>query len=61
MKTDPVTVAPSTSTIEAIHLMREHRVGALPVVEDDRLVGIGTERDFITVAAKLLDEKLKET
>ncbi|HKP72054.1 MAG TPA: glutamate-cysteine ligase family protein, partial [Pyrinomonadaceae bacterium] len=33
MKADPVTVAPATPTLEAIELMRTHRVGCLPVVE----------------------------
>ena len=33
--------------LDAIEIMRRHRVGCLPVVEDDQLVGIVTERDFI--------------
>ncbi len=59
MKPDPVTVLPSTTTREAIALMREHKVGCLPIVDEDaRLVGIVTERDLINVAAKLLDRFL---
>lgn len=57
----PVTVAPNTPTLEAIELMREHRVGSLPVTEDGRLVGIITERDLIRVAAMLFENKLRET
>ncbi len=60
MRPNPVTVTPQTSTLDAIALMRRHRVGCLPVVSDDQLVGIVTERDFINVAAQLLEEKLKE-
>jgi CBS domain-containing protein len=61
MKADPVTVPPSTSALEAMRLMKKHRVGCLPVVEEDRLVGIVTERDLIGVAAGLLERYLQET
>ncbi len=60
MRPDPLTVGPETSTLEAIGLMREHRAGCLPVVDEDRLVGIVTESDFIQVSAKLLEEWLQE-
>jgi CBS domain-containing protein len=40
--------------------MRRHRVGCLPVVKEGRLVGIVTERDFMDVAAELMEEKLRE-
>jgi len=58
---DPMTVLPTTATLEAIDLMRKHKVGCLPVVEDgNRLVGIVTERDLIRVAAMLFEQQLKE-
>jgi CBS domain-containing protein/gamma-glutamylcysteine synthetase len=61
MKPSPVTVGPETETLEAIGLMREHRVSCLPVVEgDNKLVGIVTERDFLNAAAKLFEEELRE-
>jgi CBS domain-containing protein len=59
MATDVVTVAPETRTVEAIQLMRKHRVGCLPVVKDGRLVGIVTEYDFLVIAGQLLEEELK--
>jgi CBS domain-containing protein len=58
MRADPLTVAPDTSTRDAIALMRAERVGCLPVVEDGKLVGIVTQSDFIRVAAALLDRWL---
>ncbi|MEM7202508.1 MAG: CBS domain-containing protein [Planctomycetota bacterium] len=61
MKRDPVTCSPDTPTLEAIELMRQHRVGSLPVVDAGRLAGIITERDLIDVAAKLLEQHLRET
>lgn len=52
------TIPPETTTIEAIRLMRERRVGCLPVVKDGALVGIVTQRDFMDVARDLLEAKL---
>jgi CBS domain-containing protein len=59
MHKDPITVTPDTGTLEAVHLMKQHGIGCLPVVKDDRLVGIVTERDFMDLATSLLEEKLK--
>jgi CBS domain-containing protein len=47
MTPNPVTVAPDLSVTEAAHLMSERRIGALPVVEKDRMVGLVTEGDLI--------------
>jgi len=58
MKVDPITVTPDTPTLDAIALMRSHRVACLPVVQADKLVGILTERDLIEVAAELFREHL---
>lgn len=58
MTPDPVTVSPETSIVEAIRLMRQHRVGSLPVVREGKLVGIITEFDFLGIAAQLLDREL---
>ena len=60
MKSNVVTVSPDTPTLEAIEKMRAHRVGCLPVVEGDRLVGIITERDLINVSAALFEQHLRE-
>lgn len=57
---NPISVGPETPTYEAVQLMRRQRIGALPVVRDGQLVGIVTERDFLNIAGKLLDEELGE-
>ena len=49
-----------TSTIDAIGMMRQSRVGCLPVVMDGKLVGLITEADLIEVSAKLLEEQLRQ-
>jgi CBS domain-containing protein len=59
MLRDPVTISPEASTLEAIDLMRRHRIGCLPVVKDERLVGVVTERDFMNVAAEMLAEQIE--
>ncbi len=39
---------PSTATVrEAVELMVEKHIGAIPVVDDDALVGVFTERDVL--------------
>jgi CBS domain-containing protein len=58
MVPDPVTVSPSTSSLEAMELMRNNRVGCLPVVEGDQLVGIITSYDFLEATAKLFHQHL---
>ena len=58
MVKDPVTVSPSTSSLEAMELMRSHRVGCLPVVDGNQLVGILTSYDFLEATAKLFQQHL---
>jgi CBS domain-containing protein len=58
MVEDPIVVSPSTSSLEAMDLMRSHRVGCLPVVENNHLVGIVTSYDFLEAAAKLFRQHL---
>ena len=47
MTADPVTVGPEMPVKEAARLMTDRRLGALPVLEAGRLVGIATEGDLI--------------
>ena len=46
MTPDPATVRPDSPASEAALLMRSEDVGSLPVVEDDKLVGLVTDRDI---------------
>jgi CBS domain-containing protein len=45
MTSDLTTVAPETSVSEAAERMAREDIGPLPVVEDDRLVGIVAQAD----------------
>lgn len=46
----PSVIGEYDSVYQAALAMRDHVVGALPVVEHDRLVGIVTDRDLVTRA-----------
>ena len=52
MTGDVVTTSPDTSLVEAARLLTERKIGCLPVVEDERLVGILTEGDFVALVAR---------
>lgn len=55
MTLDPITVIPDTSVEEAAKLMRDRKVGGLPVMQTDRLVGIVTETDVLNCFIELLE------
>jgi CBS domain-containing membrane protein len=54
MKTDVTTVEPEMDVCSAITMLLEHKYGCLPVVTDDKLVGIVTEADFMKLTLDLL-------
>ncbi len=58
MKRDVATVTPHTTTVDALRMMRQLRVGCLPVLQDGRLVGIVTDEDFMDIASELLEQQL---
>ncbi|MEI7739085.1 MAG: CBS domain-containing protein [Betaproteobacteria bacterium] len=45
-KSQVITVEAGSTVLEALQLMADHNVGALPVAQGDRLVGIFSERDY---------------
>ena len=47
MTSDPVTVTPRNTAEEAAHLMLQHKIGGLPVVDNRELVGILSTSDLI--------------
>ncbi len=57
MTADPVTVAPDTMVAEAARLMRDHKIGGLPVVAGGQLVGIITETDLLNFLIELLERQ----
>jgi CBS domain-containing protein len=53
-------VTPDTTVFDAIRLMAEKNIGALPVLAAERLVGVFTERDYTRKVA-LMGKTSKET
>jgi acetoin utilization protein AcuB len=47
MSEQVLTVTPETTIYDAARLLREHKIGALPVVEDGRLVGMISTTDVL--------------
>jgi acetoin utilization protein AcuB len=55
MATDLITVEPSASIEAAAKLMAKYKIGAVPVVEQGKLVGILTETDIMCVFIEMLE------
>ncbi len=59
MITDPIIASPNMSIQDALDLMQKHKIGCLPVVKDDELIGIITEEHFLQITSRLL-KRVKE-
>lgn len=57
MIAEPITVPPETTIKEALEIMRTKKIGCLPVVKDQELVGIVTEMDFLRISSRLIDRE----
>jgi CBS domain-containing protein len=49
MTPSPVTISVHAKISEAAGLLRKHRIGAVPVVDGDKIVGIVTEADILSL------------
>jgi acetoin utilization protein AcuB len=54
MTTKVVTVMPDTPPVKAARLLHDHKIGGLPVMEGEAVVGIITETDLLEVLIELL-------
>jgi CBS domain-containing membrane protein len=54
MTNEVTTVGPDDPALEAAEIIWENKFGCLPVVENDRVVGILTESDFVRSAIEQL-------
>jgi acetoin utilization protein AcuB len=54
MTENPTTVAPRTPIVDAAKIMRDRKIGGLPVVEGGKLVGIVTETDLLNHLIRIL-------
>ena len=61
LMTRPVVTAGRTDTVRVLaNLMRGRTIGCVPVVEDERLVGIVTVSDLLEALGRGLDRPAKE-
>ena len=60
MRRDVTVAAPGDSLRQAAETLLRHKYGCLPVVENDRVVGILTESDFLRLAISLLEAAEEE-
>lgn len=58
---NPRTVTPQSLSVDALTLMRKHKVGCLPVVSNRRLVGMLTEINFMNFSEHTLQELREES
>jgi acetoin utilization protein AcuB len=56
MARSPITVRPEQSVLEAAKLLYAKRLGCLPVIQDNELVGIITTTDMLKVLAQILEK-----
>ncbi len=57
MKSNPVSISPSFKLSEAYKLMIEKKIRHLPVIENEKLVGIVTDRDLRLATSSLAGQK----
>ena len=57
---NPITIHPEASILEAVEIMDQQKIGCLPVVKNNRLVGIITEQNYMTITKRLLKHLHKE-
>lgn len=64
MTTEPITVSPDSTIEQAAGIMYQKKIGGIPVIEQDKLVGIITETDLcrliVTEGPKLIHPYAKE-
>lgn len=53
MTPEPITVAPENTIAETAQIMLERKISGLPVMKNDRLVGIITETDFCRLLTQI--------
>ena len=57
MRTSVWAVERETPVLEAARILRDHKFGCLPVLDEDKLVGIVTAQDFLTLLVESLERR----
>ena len=59
MQSKPLTLPPETPLVEAVARMQQEKSASLLVARDERLIGIVTEHDILTLTARLLERSAR--
>lgn len=60
MTANPVTVSPMTPLEEVANLLKKYKIGAIPVVENNVLIGIITESDIFEAFRAIMDGEIND-
>jgi len=60
MQSKPLTLPPETPLAEAVARMQQEKSASLLVAKDERLIGIVTEHDILTLTARLLERSARK-
>ena len=52
---DPMTITEDAKIVDALHMMRDHKLECVPVIRDKELVGIITAKDFLHIATRMIE------
>ncbi|MCL6612344.1 MAG: CBS and ACT domain-containing protein [Peptococcaceae bacterium] len=50
MTKNPIVIPPSTPVLEAVNILKKNKIRQLPVVEKDKLIGLVTRHELLTVS-----------
>jgi len=56
----PLTIKPEDRITKAIAMMQDRQISCLPVLKNDRLVGLITDADYLTISANLIKRLAKK-
>ncbi len=54
MISDPITIGPTATLVDAMLIMKDKKVGCLPVVQQGELIGMISEKEFLHITDRLL-------
>jgi acetoin utilization protein AcuB len=57
MTSNPITCTPDEDLVDLVRQFCQHKVGAIPVVEDERVVGIVTQTDMMQAFLAVLESQ----
>lgn len=58
MEKSPCTITQDVNIVDAMHIMRDKKIGCLPVIKNEELIGVISEKDYLRISNRLI-ERLK--